>query len=137
MADFQNAYRIVGADLAEFELQPEGFDAFGPGSSIDYDVAIEIALTKEDKLLHYKTSIGMRKKGETKPFANARSVVIFQVYELEKHIHIQEPDQFSVAPDINVSMGRISIGMARGIVNARLKQDGILNVILPILPFEY
>jgi hypothetical protein len=137
MEDIQNAYRIVGGELVEFEIQPEGLGAFSHGASIDYDVSIEVVLSKEDKILHYRTTIDMRKKGEAKTLATAKSVVIFFVHELEKHVEIKEPDRFAVSPDMNLSIGRVSIGFARGLVNARLKQDGISNVILPMLPFEY
>ena len=137
MADLQNTYRIVGAELTEFELQPEGKSALGVGSSVDYDVSIEVMLSKEDKLLHFRTSITMRKKEEAAVHASAHAVVVFQLFEMEKHVELQEPDQFTIEPNVNISMGRVSIGYARGALQAQLKQHGIINIVLPMLPFEY
>lgn len=104
---------------------------------IDYDVAIELALNKDDALLHYSTTIGIRGKGEPEVMSNARVVSVFQIFDLAKYVEINEPDQFSVSQELNLSMGRVAIGLTRGLLVARFKESGFPSIILPLLPFEY
>lgn len=137
MADIQDAYRLIGAELTEFEVRPNDQSLFGLGSSIDYDVTIELVLGKENKLIHYNASVGLRKKGEAETLAKARSVSIFEIKELSKYVEIKEPDQFKVSQDLNLSMGRVAIGLTRGLLIAKFREALIPNVILPLLPFEY
>jgi hypothetical protein len=137
MADLQNAYRIVGADLTEFEIQPDGENVFGPASSIDYDVSIEIVLGKEDKLLHYKTSVKAREKGASNVMATAQSVAVFQVFDLDRFVQVEEPDKLVVSQDLNISIGRVAIGLTRGFLAAKFKEIAFANIVLPMLPFEY
>jgi hypothetical protein len=79
----------------------------------------------------------VRKKGEAKPLVDTKTVVIFQIYDLQRFVELHEPDQFSINPDIDLSMGRVSMGFARGLISARLRQAGVSNIVLPMLPFEF
>ena len=137
MADIQNAYRLVGVELTEFNIQPESQSLFGQGTSLDYDVAIALALSKENKFLHYNTSIGVRHKGETRVLTDLKSEAVFEVVELSKCVDIKEPDQFSVSQELNLSIGRVAMGITRGLLIAKLREVGIPNVVVPLLPFEY
>ena len=123
--------------MSAFSLQPKGQSVFGHGVAMDYDLEIQLALGKEDKLLNYSTMISIRRKGDPETIANAQSVTLFQIFELSKYVEINEPDQFSVSQDLNLSMGKVAIGLTRGLLIAKFKESGFSNIILPLLPFEY
>jgi hypothetical protein len=135
MADFQSIYRIVTADLTEFSLQSGSESAFAPGGSLEYDVSIEQAFNDDTSLFNYRTAIGIRRKDDT--IGKAQTVTIFHIFEPKSYIHAEDPEKPFISPALSLSVGRVALGLTRGLLAAKFKEAGFPNIILPLLPFEY
>jgi hypothetical protein len=136
MEDITHSYRVVAADVTSFNLVTK-VSLFEHGHTLDYGIEQEQKLDFESKLMAYTTSVVIVDKDNDEQLLEFKTVCFFELKAFDEQITILPERTFKITPAIRDSMTRVSVGITRGLMCARLKDTYISNAILPLLPFEF
>ncbi len=136
MEDITNAYRVVTADVTDFNLVNK-VSLFEHGHVLDYGIEQEQKLDFDNKLMAYTTSVVIMDKNKDEQLLNFKTICFFEIKVFDQHITILPERTFKITPAVRDSMSKIAVGITRGLMCARLKDTYISNAMLPLLPFEF
>lgn len=136
MEDITHSYRIVAADVTAFNLVAKT-SPLEHNHRLDYAVEQEQKLDFERKLMFFTTAVVILDKNNDEQLLDLKTICFFELKVFDQYITILPERTFKITTALKDSMSRITVGLTRGLMCARLKDTYLSSAILPLLPFEF
>jgi hypothetical protein len=121
---------LISFSIQSRQARQRGRDTF------EFNIQQKQKTNAGKRLIILFTTITIKETGQDSPLASLQAACGFEIPAFESLIRKNKEGNFLIPHDLNVSLSRIAIATARGILYARLQGSYLQNSILPVLPVE-